>query len=76
MKTLIFFLLASSVFAGGNCNCGCCRPDAQPVRNTQIVVANDSSREQRWHPMLDDKDLKRLIFIRAQRETVLLYNGF
>ena len=79
MKTLLIYLcLAAPAFAGDPYLQKGDYYQPRPIHNDHIVVAVDSRQhEPRWQPMLDDNDLKRLIYIQAlRRETVLLYNGF
>jgi hypothetical protein len=74
-RILLLLCLAATARAGDN------QRDfinyAPPVPPTEkvMVIAHDSARyEPRWQPMLDDHDLKRLIFIQAHnRETVIVH---
>lgn len=66
---LLFAFFTAPLFAGGTYDCINSKGDyvnyGPPVapRNEYIVVATDSARyEPRWQAMLDDRDLRALIF--------------
>jgi len=81
MKQLLLLLAATgSVLAGDTYDCINAKGDyyaPRPTQNDQIVVAVDSARhELRYQPMLDERDLRHLIFIGAHRRETVLFRGF
>jgi len=77
---LLFILPFAPVRAGDTYDCVNAKGDYYASRPSEpaasVVAYNSAAHEPRYAPMLDERDYRRLIFIRARRERAVYFGGF